>query len=228
MEIYDQHEQSERVRSWLKDNGGAIVTGIVIGLGVIFGYHQWQNYKVRQAHEAAMLYDRTRADQIAATPADPADTATGAADPAIDAARGQLRSDYPKSGFAVLAALEQAAAQAKSGDFDGARIALTWARDNSREEEVHGLVLIRLAQVELAAGKPDAALKALETGIGASYAGQRDELRGDAYAALGQHDQAKSAYEAALTANPGDTARLEMKLSEYASATPAANGKEGA
>ena len=39
-----------------EENGGAIITGVVVGIGLIFGWQQWQNHKLRQAHSAAELY----------------------------------------------------------------------------------------------------------------------------------------------------------------------------
>lgn len=215
MDIYDQHEQSERVRSWLKDNGGAIITGVVIGLGAIFGYQQWQNYKIRQAYTAAELYGRTQPAQTA----DESNAEPVADTPEIEAARSQLRREYSRSGFAILTALEQARVQLDANDIDGARASLIWARDNSDEPALKTLAGVRLARVELAASNPEEALKVLDALSGDGYAAQRAELRGDAHAALGQTELAVAAYEEARTAGGSDTNRIEMKLGEYATAT---------
>lgn len=231
MEIYDQHEQSERVRSWLKDNAAAILTGVVIGLGAIFGYHQWQNHQVRHVYTAAELYERARLDAEAAQAAtDPTAPAPAApADPeGLDAVRSQLRNEYPKSGFAFLAALEQAETQLAAKDLAAARASLVWARDNSKEPALKSLASLRLARLELADGKPDDALKVLDALTGNDFAAQRAELRGDIQGALGHADQAKAAYVEARDAPGGNSPRLEMKLSQYGSSAAAEPAGEGA
>ncbi|MFB9069049.1 YfgM family protein [Pseudofulvimonas gallinarii] len=203
MEIYDQHEQSERVRSWLKDNASAIIAGIVIGLGAIFGYGQWQQHKLRQAHTAAELFERVRAEDASAE--------------AIAAAARQLREEYPGSGFAVLASMAEAAKQAESGNIAGARENLAWAARQADEAALRSLVNLRLARLELAAGKADAALKILDAVGNDGFAAERAELRGDILAALGRRDDARTAYLEAQAAGPANPAALDMKLSEFPS-----------
>lgn len=223
MDIYDQHEQSERVRSWLKDNAGAIITGVVIGLGAIFGYQQWQNYKVREAHTAAELYERTRPAETAPDAAAPAQAP---ATPAADAARNELRDEHAGSGFAVLATLEQAQLQAEQGDLDGARASLAWVREQAREPALQALAGLRLARLELAAGQAEPALKTLDALPAGSYVALRAELRGDALAALGRIEEARAAYGEAQTAGAADPARLQMKLAEYAAPAAADEGDD--
>jgi len=231
MELYDQHEQSERVRSWLKDNAAAILTGVVIGLGAIFGYHQWQNHQARNTYTAAELYERARLDAEAAQAAtDPTATVPAVAtDPeGMDAVRSQLRSEYPKSGFAVLAALEQAETQLAAKDMGAARASLVWARDNSKEPALKTLAALRLARVELADGKAEDALKVVNAISDSGFAAQRAELRGDIHGVLGDAEQAKAAYVEARDAPGGNSPRLEMKLSQYGPADPIEPAGEGA
>lgn len=201
MDIYDQHEQSERVRSWLKDNASAIIGGIVIGLAAIFGYGQWQNYQLRQAHTAAELFERVRAEDAPAE--------------AVSAAAKELRDRFPGSGFAVLASFAEAANQTEAGDLDGARETLSWADKRAGDPALRSLAALRLAQLELAAGQADAALKTLDGGRIEGYAAERAELRGDILATLGRHAEARSAYLEAQAAGPANPAALEMKLSEF-------------
>lgn len=207
MEIYDQHEQSERVRSWLKDNGTAIISGIVIGLAAIFGYHQWQGYQVNRTYTAAELYEASRGP------------GTGEPSAAADAARSQLRSEFPRSGYAVLAALDQAHDQIEAGDAEGARATIAWARDQAREPALQALIGLRLARLQLAAGSADDALASLDSlPDAAGFAAERAELRGDVLVALDRVDQARAAYLEAETAGPVDPSRLAMKLAEYGAA----------
>jgi predicted negative regulator of RcsB-dependent stress response len=211
MDIYDQHEQGERVRSWLKDNGTAIISGVALGLAAIFGYHQWQGHRINQAHTAADLYERSR--QAAEAGAD-------APAPEADAARSQLRSEYGRNGYAVLAALEQAQAQLRAGDSEGAVVTLTWARDQAGEPALRSLAALRLARLQLAAGKGDDALATLATVEGDGFAAERSELRGDALVQLDRIEEARAAYLEAQAAGPADATALAMKMAEHGAEPP--------
>ncbi len=201
MDIYDQHEQGERVRSWLKENGSAIIFGVVGGLGLIFGYQQWVNYQARQAYTAAELYQRSVQAEADAS--------------AAATTREQLRNDFPKSGFAVLAALEDAHVHAGAGNFDAAKASLEWVRSQTSEPSLKALAGLRLAQVELAQGNADKALSLLDALPADDFGALRAEQRGDALLALGRADEARAAYELAQQAGPADPARIEMKLAEF-------------
>ncbi len=211
MDIYDQHEQGERVRSWLKDNGTAIISGVALGLAAIFGYHQWQGHRISQAHTAADLYERSR--QAAEAGAD-------APAPEADAARSQLRSEYGGNGYAVLAALEQAQAQLRAGDSEGAVVSLTWARDQAGEPALRSLAALRLARLQLAAGKGEDALATLATVEGDGFAAERAELRGDVLVQLDRIEEARTAYLEAQAAGPADATALAMKMAEHGAEPP--------
>ena len=55
-DLLDEHEQSERVRNWLKNNGAGMIGGIALGLAVIFGWQWWQKHQVQQAEQANLDY----------------------------------------------------------------------------------------------------------------------------------------------------------------------------
>lgn len=207
MEIYDQHEQGERVRSWLKENISAILTGIVLGLGLIFGYHQWQAYGARQAHIAAELYLRASQAEAGST--------------AANTAFEQLRKDFPRNGYAHLAALSQARQALADGDAGSARTHLEWVHERTREPVLKSLATLRLARLDLAEGKHEQVVSRLDGLSSADYRAEREELRGDALAALGRNEQALAAYRAAREAGPADPARLEMKLAEFGAGSEA-------
>ena len=45
VELYDEHEQSERVRGWLRENGASLLIGVGLALAGIFGWRQWISYQ---------------------------------------------------------------------------------------------------------------------------------------------------------------------------------------
>ena len=57
VEIDDTHEQGEIVKSWLKENGGAIVLGLVLAFGSLFGIKQWQIWDTNQRQQASAEYE---------------------------------------------------------------------------------------------------------------------------------------------------------------------------
>jgi len=52
----DEHEQGEAVRKWLRQNGSSLITGIAMGLALVFGWQWWQGKGVRHSEEAATQY----------------------------------------------------------------------------------------------------------------------------------------------------------------------------
>ncbi|MER3546757.1 MAG: hypothetical protein C4338_03770, partial [Rhodanobacteraceae bacterium] len=52
-EDYDEYEQSEQVRKWLRENGASIVIGVVLALVLIFGWRQWQAHRAEHHAQAA-------------------------------------------------------------------------------------------------------------------------------------------------------------------------------
>ena len=56
-DLLDEHEQSERVRGWLRNNGGGLIAGVIMGLGVIGGWQWWQQHQAGQRTEAGRQYD---------------------------------------------------------------------------------------------------------------------------------------------------------------------------
>ena len=93
----DEHEQSERVLLWLRENGAGLIGGIVLGLAAIGGWKWWQGQQQQQ--------QLAKADQYQA------------AVDAIEAGNGEGVAKVQALGegvFADLAALELAASQAEA------------------------------------------------------------------------------------------------------------------
>ena len=54
--LLDEHEQSERVRGWLRQNGAGLIAGIALGLGAIGGWNWWQQNQAGQRVEMGRQY----------------------------------------------------------------------------------------------------------------------------------------------------------------------------
>lgn len=200
-ELLDEHEQSERVRDWLRRNAAGIIGGIVLGLGAVGGFKWWQAQAHQQNVRAGESYQAVL-DSLEAG----------------DLKKAQTQAAGLKEGaFAALVALDLAKAQLDAGQRDAAIASL---RGITTSDPGLSLVLKqRLARLLIDAGKGQEALQLL--------AGAEDpsglEARGDAQLALGKRDEARKAYADALTkldvAAP-QRRLLELKLTD-AGGTPA-------
>lgn len=197
-ELLDEHEQSERVRRWVRENALGMIGGVVVGLALVGGWKWWQGHELGQREGEAARYDILQ-NQLKAQ----------------DLAKAKATAaDLGKGPFATLAALDLAKAEAMAGKRDDAIASLRAAKPDA---ELASVVRERLARLLLDAGKADEALRLLAdaddpAGVGA---------RGDAHFALGQHDQARADYDKALALTTvGSPMRrvLELKLSEVGGA----------
>ena len=183
---YDEHEQSERVRGWLAQNGTSLITGIALGLALVFGWQWWQGRGEQHKQEASGQYDTL-----------------GQALEAKDAAKtrllaGQVREKFADTGFATLATLRQAAFLHDSGKDAEALALLRAERPKVTDAQIAELIDIRIARLLLISGKVDEASKELARLKAPHFAQVVDELRGDIAIAKGNRDEARKNYESAL------------------------------
>lgn len=204
IEIYDAHEQGEVVKKWLRENGSAIVMGLVIAFGGLFGYKQWQNWQDNTRQRASSEYEVM--DQL---------LTEGQLDAAM-ANFQSLQDDYPESPYTSMAALKMARARIEVDQPDLAIGLLEFVMNNGYPKALAVVARERLARVLLDQGRGDEALQTLDgaqeiSGFEARYA----ETRGDILHSLGRNDEAAVAWLealAALEAGIGDRGLLVMKL----------------
>jgi predicted negative regulator of RcsB-dependent stress response len=187
LELMDEHEQGELVRNWLRQNAVAILVGIVAGLGLIIGWQQYQANKRSAAGEAQAGY-RTFTEALEKNDA-------AAAKKAADALRGK----FAESPYATFAALRQAKDAVQKGEAKAAVESLEWARTHAPLPALAELATLRLARARLDSGDAKAALALLGEVKDEGYKAAVSELRGDALVALARKDEARKAYDEALT-----------------------------
>lgn len=204
IEILDEHEQSERVRAWLKDNGSNVVTGIALGIALVAGWHWWQGSRMEHSATAAVQF-RTLVDAAAAKQVD-----------SVDAIAKSLGEGFKDTPYALLAAMQVARVKLDAGDRQAALDALSALDASGQNPALAALVALRAARLEIALGEPAKALSRLQQ-LDPAYASLADEARADALVALGRTDEARSAYEQALTridVNSPLRSVVEMKRDE--------------
>lgn len=198
-ELLDEHEQGERVRSWLRNNALGILGGLALGIAAIYGWQLWGNNQAKQRDQAHGAY----AEAIK-------QLESGQAEQAGTLLAGQ------EGAYATLAALRVAKVQVEAGKIDEAIATL---RGINADPSLRAVVDERLAQLFNASGKPEDALKQLEGQSGSAVL----ELRGDALLSTGKRDEARDAYDQALAgtdvASPARR-RIELKLQEAGGQVP--------
>ncbi len=185
-EDYDEYEQGEQVRKWIKENGIAVAAGIVIALAGIFGWRQWQSHQANHELQAASQYAVVQ------------HAATAGNQQALDAALGDLQKNYANTPYAAFASAAVAEYHVGKNQLKPAALALEWAVAHSRKPVVKSLFSLRLARVLLAEDQAQQALTTLDAIPAGDYPALASELRGDALLKLGKVDAARSAYQAAL------------------------------
>ena len=200
----NEEQQVERIKEFWAEHGKGIVAGAVIGFGLFFGWRYYDSAQIEAANAASAGYQ-----QIANQLQTDAENAVANAQ--------QFISETEGSQYAHLASLQLAQHAAKDGDLATAVTSLQQVVNGSDDNNLKAIASIRLSRVLLAQQQYDAALAALQSQLPTAYQAAAAELEGDIYAAQGQHDQARSAYERALAAD-GEalTPALELKLNSLA------------
>lgn len=204
VEIYDSHEQSERVKGWLAENGGAIVLGLVLAFGSLFGIKQWQLWQLSNTQQASAEFE-VMVELLGQQNLD-----------AAVANFETLRSEYEESPYTSLASLHMARARIEAGQTDLAVQLLEFAMKNGKPEPVKATARMRLARVKLDLGLTDEATALLASApVRTGFEAQIAELEGDIARQKGDLESAKQHYSEALTlleAGTGDRDFLEIKL----------------
>jgi len=203
-DLYDTHEQGERVKGWLRENGSAIVMGLVLAFGLMFGFKQWQAWETSKRQQASAEY-QVMASLIK--------------DDNMDAAVSNyeiLKAEYPKSAYTSMAAMMMAKSRLIAGQLDLAANDLKYAMQHAQPKPVQIIARERLARLRLSQGDTEAALKLLDESPSAvGFEAQFAEIRGDIYRVNGESEMAIASYQTALNEmeeGVGNRELLEVKL----------------
>ena len=204
VEIYDAHEQGEIVKKWLQENGSAIIMGLVIAFGGLFGFKQWQAWQLNNRQQAYAEFEVMNQLLTAGQ---------------LDAAMANfqnLQEKHATSPYASLAALQMGKARLEVKQADLAVNHYRFVVDKGQPKEIRVIARERLARLLLDQGQAAEALELIQgqteiAGFEARYA----ETRGDIFLALGREQEAIAAYQEALDAlepGMGDRNTLELKI----------------
>lgn len=209
-EFLTDDEQIEEVKRLTKEYGPVLIIGALLGVGGFFGVRYWRGYQDNQALEAAGQFS-----QMATV------LQIGDAKKARELANGLLK-DHPGSPYADQAQLTLARMDVDEGHGTNAVESLTAVMNNSKDSELKQIARLRLARVQIDLGKPDEALKLLDMGTAATFAGRYHEVRADALIAkkdpAGAIKELREALATDETAGGVDSALVQMKLADLGAA----------
>ncbi len=211
METYNPDEQLQVLRQWLRDNGLALLAGLLLGAALIASWSGWKLYTARQAQQASTQFEQVR-------------VALQAGDSkAAEALTAGLTERYSSTPYAALAALMLAADQVKRNQFEAALEQYQWATQEASDRKLRHVARLRGARLLWSMGRSEEALAELQTRRSGSFEPLFTELRGDILAAQGRLDDARKAYTEALAAEstPEQRAGIELKLSDLNGQEPA-------
>ena len=183
-----EEQQVEELKKWWKENGSSIITGVILGLAILFGVRAWFGWQENIAQQASALYTvMLKAEE------------QGDAGAASHNA-GILLADFSGTPYATIAAMLLAKYRIEDNELEAARTQLEWVLDNGSGVELVDIARLRLARLLISLEDHDAALALLdEVESGNGQDGLVSEVRGDVYSVRGETRQAADAYQEALT-----------------------------
>lgn len=204
-EEIDSLEQGERARKWMQQNGSAIVIGVLAAIAILMGYEAWKNRANTHRAEAGDRYVELNT-ALSNKDADQAKALIAA-----------LSKDFAKTPYASLAQLEAAELAVTDGKLADAIAAAETAVKLATTTTLADTARLRLARLQHAEGKADAALKTLDALKSEGFAPLATELRGDILLSGGKSKEALSAYTTALAgldANAPNRITLQHKIDD--------------
>ncbi len=206
-----EREQWEQIREWVRQNGLWVVAGVAVGVILLVGWRWWQAYRDTRALTAGARYSQIvqaleKGDRTE-----------------VLVHLGELERSDPSSAYTDQARLLAARMYVDSGELEQAAGELESVSAHSRDHDLALIARLRLARVQTAQGRPDAALATLSAVEPGAFTARYDEARGDAYYAKHDPAAALSEYRAAAAGSAGAAADplLDLKIADLtASAAP--------
>lgn len=205
-------EQGEAVKRWLRTNGVGLGLALVVGVGLVLGYQNWQDQKTQQQAAAAALYH----ELIELANIDYGNDKTDEEFNRLLSIASLLRQNHEQSNYAALGAGIVAAQAVERLDFDLAVGQLTYALSTVTAPELKALISLRLARLELELKDFDAAFARVQGIVQPEFEASKLELEGDILVSRDAHDRARVKYLKAqkiLTSKALNTALIDLKLS---------------
>jgi len=199
----EEQEQLDALKAWWKAHGNKVIAGVILFVVGVAGYRGWTAYQHKQSNEAGVLF-QTLAREF-----------SGGDTKKVRTVAGEIIDKYPRTVYAVDAAMIAAKVNFEAGDLKSAKQQLQWVIDHAKDSQSRDFARLHLAGVMLDEKNYEEALKLLDAKHDAAFDGLYSDLKGDVLATQGKSEEARAAYRAALDKLPKDAAArsiIEIKL----------------
>ena len=200
MEINNENDQVEALKSFFAENGKALAVGVILGIGALVGWRYWNSHRVDTARDASMAYENAVSSLSSGKP-----EALAAAEKFAAGA---------KNTYGSFASLELAQVFVDKNDLAQAEKQLQQGLAAASDDNLKSVINLRLARVQLQMKQPDAALKTLEGVKGEGWTAIVADLRGEILLSKGDKQGARAAWEAGAKsdASPALSEMMRMKI----------------
>lgn len=198
-------EQMEVIKKWFRENGKWLLVAILIGLGIGFGWHTWQEQKLQRNEQASSLYEQLLSANEQNNPQ------------TIQQMSEEIVKRYPKTEYAAMANLIAAKASVYQNNFSVALTNLQWVLSHSSSAALRQIARLRIARLQLSQNKPDEAQKTIDVVNDPTFQPAIDEVQGDIYSAKNDSVKARQSYQSAqsgFSALLGEDVLLSIKLAQ--------------
>lgn len=182
----EEQEQLAQIKAYWERYGTWIVALLSLVILGVVGYRGWNYFQQKKSTEAVALY----ASVVKSTQENKLTESKSTVD--------QLQQNYRQTAYAPRAALLLAKQQFSLKDYVGAKASLQWVVEHTNEEFLKALARYRLATVNLEENNYEEALNALGKQYPEAMTLLFEDLRGDILYAAKRHNEATTAYRAAL------------------------------
>lgn len=182
----EEQEQLDEFKAWWKLYGKMVTN---VALAALVGYSAFQGWHYYQNNQAVAA--STQYQDLVIT--DEKDLK------AIQEKSAVLMDKFSATPYAGRAALFAAKANYQASDIKSAKAQLNWTIENAKETTASAIASLQLANILAEEKDFNGALKVLEAKHDAGFDGLFADLKGDVLVALGKSDDAKTAYQQALT-----------------------------
>ncbi|GAA0795398.1 YfgM family protein [Marinobacterium sediminicola] len=208
-ELRTEEEQLQALKAWWQENGKSLVLGVGLAIALVLGWQGWQSHQQQKAASASALYQNlTEAAQLQAM-----NTADNAQYATAKHLTEQLKADFADTTYARYAGLVLAAMHVQQEEYAAAITELDWVLSASGEvDSIKRVATLRKALVMQQQGAVEAAVELVKGLDAGTFEAEKQELLGDLYLSIGNVEQARTAYDAALLAAGGEARKPLLKI----------------
>ncbi len=221
VDLQTDEEKAEAIKKWWRENGVAVISGVVIGLVAIFGWRAWTGHQEQVGQQASLAFEELLVVVGQASlglPSEVANQADPPSNPLLSIAMEQqalLREEFAATPYVFFGQLALAKALNDQGHLEAAADTLRSAIGQAPNSLFEALAALRLARVLVGVQDSAAASAVIEQyDRGGSFSGDFAALRGDIALAEDRIEDARAAYQQALAGEAAAAGLIRLKLQD--------------